>query len=888
MGDFCYKITGDISNEDIITKRIQKLYEKPFDGNPPIMIVISDTENMACVKLNKRGKKVMEIIHEIHAKIKKDIIINDNGKKITISPPIKFTLNQHQWWAEGSNTKKEKEKWTTLSHNGPYLPSIEKYTPHKAPLIYQGKKYVLTPDEEKAVNLYAKRLISEDSPTITIKYTEDPVFNKNYFTSLKKYFTKEHALIFKDFSKIDFSEIVEKLKQIKESETKEQKEKKKAETLKRKYEYGYAQINGIKEAVGNFTVEPMGIFLGRGKNPNRGEIKREIEPEDITINIGSEAKIPKAPNGHSWGHILHDKNLSWLASWKDTISGDPKYVYLSQEGQLKGKSDLIKYEKSRKLQRNIDLVRKGYTQDINGTDIVRKQLGTVLYLIDNFGFRVGGAKDESDVDTVGASTLRVEHVQVLDKNNEYKILFDFLGKDSIRFYKEIIVPKNIAENISLFIQGKKGTDLLFDRITALDINEYLKTFDKDFSAKVFRTKLASMIMYENLKKVKILKTDKDSDKKVKLDKVNALVAESLNHKRTVPIKTKLKIQSLKDELKQLKKDLKEAKKVGKGVNVIQKKIETRKRQIESKSDTLSVAINTSKNSYIDPRILISWGQENELPISKIYTPVMQRKFAWALNITEEGWDYLKTPILQGMEKLEPISPDQLKTRKTPVPREKTPKGNKTPKVKKVPTKPPKTVLQKKTPIKSKEKQSEKENITEIEGKSKNYQGVISFYKNGQEINGYSLNNILNFTNKELEEKEDYIQYLFPLYRTSLPNAFSLDAETVKLFKNDDTIRYHVFKAYKRILDFYGYDIIYSKGDGLMIKRNRELTSGEGLLSERNYIRISRILRFLMLINMKILGYMFLLGICEDLTYNKELVQKIKKQGSLDMWIKIVE
>ena len=49
------------------------------------------------------------------------------------------------------------------------------------------------------------------------------------------------------------------------------------------------------EVVGNFRIEPPGIFLGRGCHPKAGKIKRRIYPEDITLNIDNKAfaKISK-------------------------------------------------------------------------------------------------------------------------------------------------------------------------------------------------------------------------------------------------------------------------------------------------------------------------------------------------------------------------------------------------------------------------------------------------------------------------------------------------------------------------------------------------------------------------------------------------------------------
>lgn len=38
--------------------------------------------------------------------------------------------------------------------------------------------------------------------------------------------------------------------------------------------------------MGNFRVEPPGLFRGRGEHPKMGMIKRRIYPRDITINIG--------------------------------------------------------------------------------------------------------------------------------------------------------------------------------------------------------------------------------------------------------------------------------------------------------------------------------------------------------------------------------------------------------------------------------------------------------------------------------------------------------------------------------------------------------------------------------------------------------------------------
>jgi DNA topoisomerase IB len=53
--------------------------------------------------------------------------------------------------------------------------------------------------------------------------------------------------------------------------------------------------------VGNFRVEPPGLFRGRGEHPKMGRIKRRIYPKDIVINIGKGVPIPKHPYpGQHW------------------------------------------------------------------------------------------------------------------------------------------------------------------------------------------------------------------------------------------------------------------------------------------------------------------------------------------------------------------------------------------------------------------------------------------------------------------------------------------------------------------------------------------------------------------------------------------------------------
>lgn len=47
------------------------------------------------------------------------------------------------------------------------------------------------------------------------------------------------------------------------------------------------------------------------------------------------------------GSVQHDNSVTWLATWKDNVNGNVKYVFLAANSSLKGQSDFKKFEKVR-------------------------------------------------------------------------------------------------------------------------------------------------------------------------------------------------------------------------------------------------------------------------------------------------------------------------------------------------------------------------------------------------------------------------------------------------------------------------------------------------------------------------------------------------------------
>ena len=88
--------------------------------------------------------------------------------------------------------------------------------------------------------------------------------------------TEEEAAVITDFKKCDFTQIHQYYKERSEARknmTKEEKLALKAENEKIIQEYGWCVIDGHKERIGNFKIEPPGLFRGRGDHPKQGKIK---------------------------------------------------------------------------------------------------------------------------------------------------------------------------------------------------------------------------------------------------------------------------------------------------------------------------------------------------------------------------------------------------------------------------------------------------------------------------------------------------------------------------------------------------------------------------------------------------------------------------------------
>ena len=552
-------------------------------------------------------------------------------------------------------------KWKKLQHNGILFPP--EYEKQGIKIKIKGETINLDINQEEMIYQWAKK---KDTP-----YAQDKVFQKNFTGDFAKTLDSKFKKI--SYEDIDFAnayKIVDKEKDLKEMMTKEDRKalavKRKELREKLKSKYGIAIMDGKEVEVGNYMAEPPGIFIGRGEHPLRGKWKPRVTAKDVTLNLGKDAKKPEG----NWGKIIHDNDSMWLASWMDFLTQKRKYVWLADTAGLKQDRDKEKYEKAVKLGNEIEKIKDRIVKDMKSKDRKINKISTACYLIYRTAMRVGDEKDPDEADTVGATTLRKEHIKITAKTIE----FDFLGKDSVRWQETVVAEghdKQFHENLKNIIEKKKPKDEIFEDITSRHVNQYYSGIVKGLTAKVFRTYLATTVVKKYLVEHDNIKGKTANEKLYHAKLANLEAAMMCNHKRTIPKTYELTLQKKRDTLKKVEKE-----QVWKKTQDALKKVESKetKTDIQKKSKTKRIktlneqikkqkskhkerlqklelqldlsektkdyAIGTSLRNYIDPRVFKAWTDEVGAEWEKLYTAALQKKFLWVKNEDVE-WNNLK-------------------------------------------------------------------------------------------------------------------------------------------------------------------------------------------------------------------------------------------------------
>jgi len=547
-------------------------------------------------------------------------------------------------------------KWQKLQHNGILFPPD--FESKGIKIKIRGESVSLDLLQEEMIYQWAKK---KDTP-----YVQDKVFQKNFVADFAKTFKGKYKNL--ELSEIDFSnpfKIVDKEKDAKELLTKEEK---KALAVKRKEireemkgKYGVAVMDGKEVEIANYMAEPPGIFIGRGEHPMRGKWKPKVSAKNVTLNLGTEAKIPAG----NWRKVVHEKDSMWMASWTDILTEKRKYVWLADTAGIKQERDQAKYDKAKKLASEINKIKDRIVKDMQDKNSKIRRISTACYLIYRTAMRVGDEKDPEEADTVGATTLRKEHVNLTGSSIE----FDFLGKDSVRWQETVQAvghDRQFHDNLKELVLKKENSEEIFDGITSRHVNQYYSSIVEGLTAKVFRTYLASSVVSKYLREHDSIKKSNPAEKLYHAKLANLEAAMMCNHKRTIPKTFEQTLQKKIDTLKKAENNnpwkskeealkrteskivktdkqketkngqIKRAKiQIKKSKQKHKERVEKLKLQVDLTRKTKDYNLGTSLRNYIDPRIFKSWTDEIDADWEKLYTAALQKKFLWVKSINED-------------------------------------------------------------------------------------------------------------------------------------------------------------------------------------------------------------------------------------------------------------
>ncbi|MEM2841072.1 MAG: DNA topoisomerase I [Candidatus Bathyarchaeia archaeon] len=493
-----------------------------------------------------------------------------------------------------------------LIHNGVLIPP--RYEAKGLHISVKGKRFSLNSEQEEMAVAFAKKMGTD--------YVKDKVFVKNFFRDFSERLGLKETLNLED---VDFSEITSLLEREKElkmsmsrEEKKRQAEEKRALKEARRQQYGFAIVDGQRVEIANYMAEPSCIFMGRGKHPMRGRWKQGPEQSDIILNLSPDA--PRPPG--EWKEIVWQPDSMWIAKWDDKLSGKEKYIWLADTSTVKQRRDKEKFDQAKALEKSIEKVRQHIMANLKAEDVKRRKVATVCYLIDALKLRVGDEKDRDEADTVGATTLRPCHIKIRD--NGY-VAFNFLGKDSVRWRKEVQLPPPVIENIKTFIE--KAHSAIFNGVRSDIVSKFLGEAVPNLTAKVFRTYHATKAVKEYLDSVKVSRTDPDYVKKYVATMANLQAAIVCNHKRKLPKNWREVLKKRIEKLRKLKKSKRKTEKTIVSIEKI-------KVEIEKMKATRDYNLRTSLKSYIDPRVYRDWGVKVGFDWKLYYPKTLQRKFSW--------------------------------------------------------------------------------------------------------------------------------------------------------------------------------------------------------------------------------------------------------------------
>ncbi len=161
--------------------------------------------------------------------------------------------------------------------------------------------------------------------------------------------------------------------------------------------------------------------------------------------------------------------------------------------------------------------------------------------------------------------------------------------------------------------------------------------------------------------------------------------------------------------------------------------------------------------------------------------------------------------------------------------------------------------------------------------------IIKFYRGEFSLIRPNLKDIWKFSDSKLEHKHFYIQWLFPLNESSNYNSHApiLTEYDIEVMKSDKEIKENILKSLRIILKFYGLKL---ENNNIRIAEEFKEKHTWITRKNHNFKRITRILKFLVLMDMKEIANSFFLTLSIIYENNKEVIG----ETSFNYWNRAIE
>jgi DNA topoisomerase-1 len=197
------------------------------------------------------------------------------------------------------------------------------------------------------------------------------------------------------------------------------------------------------------------------------------------------------------------------------------YVYTAQHKQQQADK---KFAKADRMAASIGKLRTSIDKDAHSADRTTRECAIVLKLVDATTMRIGGGRSEEATGSVGATSLRGEHVSAVPGGARVQ----FQGKSGKQWDRTV---KGELGHTLVALASKSGKDGRLFGVNAGDVNRYLSTALKGtkLTAKDFRTYHGSAVVHAELKAMSAPRTVKEAKANV-----TAAIARAAEHLGNTP------------------------------------------------------------------------------------------------------------------------------------------------------------------------------------------------------------------------------------------------------------------------------------------------------------------------------------------------------------------